>query len=110
MRGPFSAIVDLSKRRMTLMLDRRYAGQFALEIDPDRVDRRGQVEGRPETADARRRRRLRPTGRRDRRPQPAAGQRRPIRPASPPMLRGPGSADPVSPRPAAASCGSRRPT
>lgn len=33
-RGPFSALVDLSQRRMTLMLDRRYAGQFAIDIDP----------------------------------------------------------------------------
>jgi LysM repeat protein len=32
--GPFSALIDLSERRMTLMLERRYAGQFALEIDP----------------------------------------------------------------------------
>ena len=34
LRGPFSAIVDFSKRRMTLMLDRRYAGHFNIEIDP----------------------------------------------------------------------------
>ncbi len=33
-RGPFSALVDLSQRRITLMLDRRYAGQFAIEVDP----------------------------------------------------------------------------
>ncbi len=33
-RGPFRALVDLSQRRMTLMLDRRYAGQFAIEMDP----------------------------------------------------------------------------
>ncbi len=33
-RGPFSALVDLSQRRLTLMLDRRYAGQFAIEVDP----------------------------------------------------------------------------
>jgi LysM repeat protein len=33
-RGPFSALIDLSQRRLTLMLDRRYAGQFAIEIDP----------------------------------------------------------------------------
>jgi LysM repeat protein len=33
-RGPFSALIDLSERRMTLMLDRRYAGQFPLEVDP----------------------------------------------------------------------------
>jgi hypothetical protein len=34
MQGPFSALIDLSERKMTLMLERRYAGQFALEIDP----------------------------------------------------------------------------
>jgi LysM repeat protein len=34
MQGPFSAIVDLGKRRMTLMLDRCYAGKFAIELDP----------------------------------------------------------------------------
>jgi LysM repeat protein len=33
-QGPFSALVDLSQRRLTLMLDRRYAGQFAIEVDP----------------------------------------------------------------------------
>lgn len=33
-RGPFSALVDLSERRMTLMLDRRYAGKFDLDLDP----------------------------------------------------------------------------
>ena len=32
--GPFSAIVDISRRKITLMLDRRYAGQFAIEFDP----------------------------------------------------------------------------
>ena len=34
LRGPFSAVVDISKKTMTLMLDRRYAGKFALDIDP----------------------------------------------------------------------------
>ncbi len=34
LRGPFSAVLDLNKRRLTLMLDRRYAGQFAIEFDP----------------------------------------------------------------------------
>lgn len=34
MRGPFSAIVDISQRKMTLMLDRRYAGRFSLDVDP----------------------------------------------------------------------------
>jgi LysM repeat protein len=33
-RGPFSALIDLSERRMTLMLDRRYAGQLPLDVDP----------------------------------------------------------------------------
>ncbi len=33
--GPFSAVIDISQRKMTLMLDRRYAGQFSLEIDPN---------------------------------------------------------------------------
>lgn len=33
-RGPFSAIVDISQRKMTLMLDRRYAGRFSLNVDP----------------------------------------------------------------------------
>jgi LysM repeat protein len=32
--GPFSAVIDLSERTMTLKLDRRYAGKFALEVDP----------------------------------------------------------------------------
>jgi len=34
MRGPFSALVDLSQRRLTLMLDRRYAGDFSIDVDP----------------------------------------------------------------------------
>ncbi len=33
-RGPFSALVDLGQRKLTLMLDRRYAGQFSLDIEP----------------------------------------------------------------------------
>ncbi len=33
-RGPFSALIDLGRHKLTLMLDRRYAGQFSLEIDP----------------------------------------------------------------------------
>src|SRR5690606_20789743 len=33
-RGPFSARIDLSERKLVLMLDRRYAGQFALDIEP----------------------------------------------------------------------------
>lgn len=34
-RGPFEANIDLGQRRMTLMLDRRYAGEFALEVEPN---------------------------------------------------------------------------
>jgi LysM repeat protein len=41
-RGPFSAVIELGKRKMTLMLDRRYAGQFAIEIDPDTSIEEGQ--------------------------------------------------------------------
>ncbi len=33
-QGPFSALIDLSERRLTLKLDRRYAGQFSIEVDP----------------------------------------------------------------------------
>ena len=33
-RGPFSALIDLSQRKLTLMLDRRYAGHFSLSIEP----------------------------------------------------------------------------
>ena len=33
-QGPFSAVIDLSERKMTLKLERRYAGQFPLEMDP----------------------------------------------------------------------------
>ena len=33
-RGPFSAIIDISQRKVTLMLDRRYAGRFTLDVDP----------------------------------------------------------------------------
>jgi LysM repeat protein len=33
-RGPFSARIDLSERKLVLMLDRRYAGQFAVDIEP----------------------------------------------------------------------------
>jgi LysM repeat protein len=32
--GPFSAVIDLSERTMTLKLDRRYAGKFPIETDP----------------------------------------------------------------------------
>jgi len=33
-RGPFSALIDLGRRKLTLMLDRRYAGQFSIDVDP----------------------------------------------------------------------------
>jgi LysM repeat protein len=33
-RGPFSARLDLSDRTLVLMLNRRYAGQFAVQVDP----------------------------------------------------------------------------
>lgn len=33
-RGPFSAIIDINQRKMTLMLERRYAGRFVLDVDP----------------------------------------------------------------------------
>lgn len=35
MHGPFSAVIDLSDRRLTLMLQRRYAGQFPIEYQAD---------------------------------------------------------------------------
>ena len=33
-RGPFSATIDLSQREVTLMLNRRYAGKFTVDVDP----------------------------------------------------------------------------
>jgi hypothetical protein len=33
-RGPFSARIDLSERTLVLMLNRRYAGQFSVQVDP----------------------------------------------------------------------------
>jgi LysM repeat protein len=33
-RGPFSALIDLGDHRLTVMLARRYAGKFAISIDP----------------------------------------------------------------------------
>ncbi|MCA9261693.1 MAG: LysM peptidoglycan-binding domain-containing protein [Planctomycetales bacterium] len=41
-RGPFSAVVDLSERQLTLMLDRRYAGRFPIEIAPQTTLEEGQ--------------------------------------------------------------------
>ncbi len=34
LQGPFTALVDLSDHQLTLMLDRRYAGKFSIDIDP----------------------------------------------------------------------------
>jgi LysM repeat protein len=95
MQGPFSAIVDLGKRRMTLMLDRSYAGKFTIELDPTasieegtwKVDQKlltpvvGGVYGQP--AGATEDRGLLITSTTAPTSQPA-------------MLRGPGSADQVS--------------
>ncbi len=97
-RGPFSALVDLSERRMTLMLDRRYAGQFAVELDPDDFDRGRPVEGRSEAAHARRRGPVRPStqGSEDRSLLLASL----TNPSGPPaVVRGPGAADPVTAEP-----------
>jgi LysM repeat protein len=33
-RGPFSARIDLSEHKLVLMLDRRYAGQFTVDVEP----------------------------------------------------------------------------
>jgi LysM repeat protein len=33
-RGPFSAVVDLSRNQLTLMVDERYAGRFPVNIPP----------------------------------------------------------------------------
>jgi LysM repeat protein len=100
MQGPFSAIVDLGKRRMTLMLDRCYAGKFNIELDPTasieegswKVDQKlltpivGGVYGQP--AGATEDRGLLITNTASPTSQPA-------------MLRGPGMADQVSAPPAA---------
>ncbi|MBX3434732.1 MAG: LysM peptidoglycan-binding domain-containing protein [Pirellulales bacterium] len=43
-RGPFSALIDLSDRELTLMLDRRYAGRFRVQIDPALTVEDGQWE------------------------------------------------------------------
>jgi LysM repeat protein len=95
MQGPFSAIVDLGKRRMTLMLDRCYAGKFNIELDPTasieegswKVDQKlltpvaGGVYGQPAGATVDRGLLITST----------------TTPTSQPaMLRGPGSADQVS--------------
>jgi hypothetical protein len=99
MRGKFSALVDLSERTMTLMLDRRYAGKFAIEMDPAtaieegqwKVDQKlltpggGGVYG-PASGSAEDRSLL------------LANAASPNSPAA--VLRGPGSSDPASPQPA----------
>lgn len=95
-KGPFSAVVELGKRKMTLMLDRRYAGQFPLEIDPTasveegewKVDQKlltpagGGVYGAPTSED---------------RSLLLANLANPSGPTA--IVRGSGSADPVSPEP-----------
>ncbi|MCA9235783.1 MAG: LysM peptidoglycan-binding domain-containing protein [Planctomycetales bacterium] len=43
-RGPFSALIDLSEREMTLMLDRRYAGRFSIQVDTSLTVEDGQWE------------------------------------------------------------------
>jgi LysM repeat protein len=40
--GPFSAEIDLSERTLTLLLDRMYAGQFPLELEPTATVEEGQ--------------------------------------------------------------------
>ncbi len=34
LQGPFSALIDLSEQKMTIMLQRRYAGQFDIAVAP----------------------------------------------------------------------------
>jgi len=41
-RGPFSAVIDMSRRELTLMLERRYAGRFALDVPPQTAMEEGQ--------------------------------------------------------------------
>jgi LysM repeat protein len=95
LRGPFSAIIDLSKRKMTLMLDRRYAGKFAIELDPVttveegqwKVDQKLLTPGTPSLYSQS----TQPTEERSlllANPASATGQ--------PTILRGPGEADPLS--------------
>lgn len=98
-RGPFSAIVELGKRKMTLMLDRRYAGKFTIELDPTasieegtwKVDQKlltpvaGGIYGQPAGASEDRGLLLSNSG---------------VPGSQPALLRGPGNADPVSSPPA----------
>ncbi len=41
-RGPFSALIDLGDRQLTVMLARRYAGKFSIDIDPQVTVEEGQ--------------------------------------------------------------------
>jgi LysM repeat protein len=42
LRGPFSALIDLGDRQLTVMLARRYAGKFSIDIDPQVTVEEGQ--------------------------------------------------------------------
>jgi LysM repeat protein len=98
LRGKFSALVDLSERTMTLMLDRRYAGKFAIELDPTTAIEEGQWKVDQKA--------LTPAGGVYGQPGGATEDRSLLlsNPASPTgqaaVLRGPGSSDPASPQPA----------
>ena len=98
-RGPFSAIVDLSERQLTLMLDRRYAGRFPIDIAAADHARRRAMEGGPKAADAERSRVS--TAR-----WPAPSEDRSLilsnltfAGSEPAVLRGPGNADPAAIQP-----------
>lgn len=99
LRGKFSALVDLSERTMTLMLDRRYAGKFAIELDPTTAIEEGQWKVDQKA--------LTPAGGGVYGQANGATEDRSLllsNPASPnsqaTVLRGPGSDDPASPQPA----------
>jgi LysM repeat protein len=98
LRGKFSAIVDLSERAMTLFLDRRYAGKFAVELDPTTAIEEGQWKVDQKL--------LTPagggvyggaSGTTEDRSLLLANAADPAAPAA--VLRGPGSSDPASPQP-----------
>jgi hypothetical protein len=98
LRGKFSAIVDLSERTMTLLLDRRYAGKFAIEIDPTTAIEEGQWKVDQKL--------LTPVGGGVYSSASGATEDRSLllaNPADPAaqaaVLRGPGSSDPASPQP-----------
>jgi hypothetical protein len=98
LRGKFSALVDLSERTMTLMLDRRYAGKFAVDLDVTtaieegqwNVDQKlltpagGSVYGQA-------------SGAAEDRSLLLANAANPTAPAA--VVRGPGNSDPASPQP-----------